>query len=145
MSTPVVRDDLLSTAAKAVGAVFLLVGVLGFIPGITTHYSEMSFASHMSGAKLLGLFQVSVLHNVVHLLFGVAGLALGRTRQGARSFLVGGGVIYLVLFVYGLVVGQDSSANFVPVNSADDVLHLLLGLGMVGLGLALSRPRTRRA
>jgi hypothetical protein len=144
VSTPLVRNDLLTTAAKAVGAVFLLVGVLGFVPGITTHYSEMSFASHMSGAKLIGLFQVSVLHNIVHLLFGVAGLALGRTREGARSFLVGGGVIYLVLFVYGLVVGQDSSANFVPVNSADDVLHLVLGLGMIGLGLALSRSRTAR-
>jgi hypothetical protein len=126
-------------AALGVGVVFLLVGVLGFIPGITTDYGTMSFASHHSEAKLLGLFQVSILHNIVHLLFGVAGLALARTVGGARQYLVVGGIIYLVLFVYGLIVGQNSTANFVPVNTADDILHLLLGLGMIGLGLALTR------
>jgi hypothetical protein len=126
-------------AALGVGVVFLLVGVLGFIPGITTNYGSMSFASHMSDAKLLGLFQVSVLHNVVHLLFGVAGLALARSVGGARNYLVVGGIIYLVLFVYGLLVGANSTANFVPVNLADDILHLVLGLGMVGLGVTLAR------
>ena len=126
-------------AALGVGVVFLLVGILGFIPGVTTNYGSMSFASHMSEAKLLGLFQVSILHNIVHLLFGVAGLVLARTVGGARRYLVIGGVIYLVLFLYGLVVGQDSMANFVPVNTADDILHLLLGAGMIGLGVALTR------
>jgi len=129
-------------AALGVGVVFLLVGILGFIPGVTTNYGSMSFASHMSEAKLLGLFQVSILHNIVHLLFGVAGLVLARTVGGARKYLVVGGVIYLVLFLYGLVVGQDSMANFVPVNTADDILHLLLGIGMIGLGVALSRRVT---
>jgi hypothetical protein len=47
-----------------------------------------------------------------------------------------------VLFVYGLIVGQESAANFVPVNTADDFLHLILGIGMIGLGLALTRERT---
>jgi hypothetical protein len=136
--------DLLRTAAAVVGAVFLLVGVLGFIPGITSSYSDLGFAGHTSNAKLLGIFQVSVLHNIVHLLFGIAGLALSRTRDGARTFLVGGGVIYLVLWLYGLVVGQQSSANFVPVNTADDWLHFVLGLGMIGLGVLLSR-RTEAA
>jgi len=131
--------DLLQTAAAVVGAVFLLVGVLGFIPGITTNYSDMTFAGHDSGAKLLGVFQVSILHNIVHLLFGVAGLAMARQRDTARTYLVGGGAIYLVLWLYGLVVAQDSSANFVPVNTADDWLHFLLGLGMIGLGVALGR------
>jgi len=60
-------------AAAAVGAVFLLVGILGFVPGITTGFGDMKFAGHESGAELLGIFQVSVLHNIVHLLFGVAG------------------------------------------------------------------------
>ncbi|HEX8095540.1 DUF4383 domain-containing protein, partial [Jatrophihabitans sp.] len=123
----------------AVGAVFLLVGVLGFIPGITNHYSDMSFASHDSGAKLLGIFQVSVLHNIVHLLFGIAGIAMARQARTAYLYLVGGGVIYLVLWLYGLVIDKDSSANFVPVNSADDWLHFLLGLGMIALGVLLSR------
>lgn len=126
-------------AAMVVGVVFLLVGVLGFIPGVTSNYSTMSFASHDSMAKLLGLFQVSILHNIVHLLFGVAGLTLARTVTGARNYLIGGGIIYLVLFLYGLVVSQNSPANFVPLNPADDILHLVLGLGMIALGVMLTR------
>jgi hypothetical protein len=125
------------TLAAVVGVVFLLVGIAGFIPGITTNYDMMSFAGHHSYAKLLGVFEVSVLHNIVHLLFGVAGLALARTVQGARWYLIGGGVIYLVLWLYGLLTDNDSSSNFVPVNRADDWLHLLLGVGMLGLGVAL--------
>lgn len=121
--------------ALLVGVVFLAVGVLGFIPGITTNYSDLSFAGHNSEAKLLGIFQVSILHNIVHLLFGVAGVALARSLSGAKTYLVGGGVVYLALFVYGLVVDQGSSANFVPVNNADNVLHLGLGIGMIALGV----------
>lgn len=126
-------------AAQIVGAVFLLVGVLGFIPGITTNYDTMGFAGHHSEAMLLGLFQVSILHNIVHLLFGIAGLLMARTAGQARNFLVGGGVVYLVLWIYGLIIGQDSTANFVPLNNADNWLHLLLGVGMLALGLALGR------
>lgn len=128
-------------AAQVVGAAFLLVGILGFIPGITTNYDSMSFASHDSEAMLLGVFQVSVLHNVVHLLFGIAGLAMSRAVSSARSFLIGGGVVYLVLWLYGLLIDKMSSANFVPLNTADDWLHFLLGLGMIALGLALTRRR----
>jgi Domain of unknown function (DUF4383) len=137
------RRSLVQTAALAVSIVFLLVGVLGFIPGITTNYSDMTFAGHHSDAQLLGVFQVSILHNIVHLLFGIAGLALARTASGARAYLIGGGVIYLVLWLYGLVVGQNSSANFVPLNSADDWLHLVLGIGMIALGLLTSRRANR--
>jgi hypothetical protein len=126
-------------AATIVGAVFLLVGILGFIPGITSDYGQMTFAGHDSGAMLLGIFMVSVLHNIVHLLFGVAGLALGRTYEGARSFLIGGGIVYLVLWLYGVVTDHHSGANFVPVNNADNWLHLVLGLGMVALGVVLTR------
>ncbi|MGW0330298.1 DUF4383 domain-containing protein [Streptomyces sp. NPDC003011] len=130
-------------AAMAVGAVFLLVGILGFIPGITTRYSTMEFASHESGAELLGIFQVSILHNLVHLAFGIAGLALARTASGAYSYLLGGGAIYLVLWIYGLVVSHGSDANFVPVNAADDWLHFVLGIAMIGLALLLSRRGVR--
>jgi hypothetical protein len=133
-------NPLICTVAMAVGAVFLLVGILGFIPGVTANYGDLQFMGHKSGAKLLGLFEVSILHNIVHLLFGVAGIAAGRaSASAARSFLVGGGVIYLVLWVYGLVVDMGSKANFVPLNNADNWLHLILGLGMIGLGLALGR------
>jgi hypothetical protein len=133
------RPSLLRTATLAVGATFLLVGILGFIPGITSNYDQLSFASHDSMAKLIGLFQVSVLHNIVHLLFGLVGIAAARRNDTARAYLIGGGVIYLVLTVYGLVIDKMSSANFVPLNSADNILHLVLGLGMVALGVVLGR------
>jgi hypothetical protein len=126
-------------AATAVGAVFLVVGVLGFIPGITSDVGSLAFAGHSSHAMLLGLFQVSVLHNIVHLLFGVAGLVLGRSVGTAKGYLTWGGAIYLVLFVYGLIFGGEMAGNFVPVNLADNVLHLFLGIGMLALGLVLGR------
>lgn len=128
-------------AALAVGVVFLAVGILGFIPGVTTNLDQLTFAGHHSDAALLGIFNVSVLHNLVHLAFGVAGIALARTFNSARSYLIGGGVVYLVLFVYGLVVDHDSSANFVPVNDADNWLHLVLSVAMIVLGVALGRTR----
>lgn len=129
----------LRLAAGAVGAVFLLVGILGFVPGITTDYDGMTFAGPESTAMLLGVFNVSILHNAVHLLFGIAGLALARSISGARAFLIGGGAIYLVLWLYGLVVGHDTAANFVPLNTADDWLHFVLGVAMIGLGVVLGR------
>lgn len=137
-SSTVTRSPI-RTAALAVSVVFVLVGVLGFIPGVTTNFDSISFAGHHSDALLLGVFQVSVLHNIVHLLFGLAGLTLARTAPGARAYLIGGGAVYLVLWLYGLLISEDSSANFVPVNNADDWLHLFLGLGMIALGLILGR------
>ena len=127
------------TLTASVGVVFLLIGLLGFIPGITTNYNDLQWAGHESGAKLLDLFQVSVLHNLVHLLFGVAGLAMARTIAGARTFLIGGGAIYLVLWLYGLIIDHQSVANFIPINNAGNWLHLLLGLGMISLGLLTTR------
>jgi len=138
------RRTKVQQAAFVVGVTFLLVGILGFIPGITTDYDTLSFASHHSDAKLLGIFEVSVLHNIVHLLFGVIGLAMARTVPSARSYLIGGGVVYLVLWIYGLLIDKESSANFVPVNSADDWLHFVLGLGMIALGVVLTKDRADR-
>jgi hypothetical protein len=132
------------TVALVVSLAFLLVGILGFIPGITTHYGDLTFAGHDSGAQLLGIFEVSVLHNIVHLLFAVVGFVLSRTSPGAAAYLVGGGAVYLVLWIYGLVVDKGSSANFVPLDSADDWLHFALGVVMVGAGLLLGRSRGAR-
>ena len=134
----------LRTAALAVSAVFLLVGILGFVPGITTNYDALQVAGHHSEAMLLGIFAVSVLHNVVHLLFGVAGFLLARTDAGAKAYLIGGGVVYALLWLYGLLIDNDSSANFVPLNTADDWLHFGLAVGMIGLGVALGRRTAAR-
>jgi len=129
------------TLALLVGATFLLVGILGFIPGITTNYGDMAFAGSDSDAKLLGIFQVSVLHNIVHVLFGLAGLAMARTWESARAFLIGGGVVYLALWLLGIVGGGD----WIPVNTADNWLHFVLGLGMVALGFVTTREAPRAA
>jgi hypothetical protein len=129
----------LQLAAQVVGAVFLLVGILGFIPGITSNFGAMGFAGHTSDALLLGVFQVSILHNIVHLLFGVAGVMMARTPGQAKSYLLYGGIIYLVLWLYGLIINLNTPANFVPVNMADNWLHFVLGAGMVALALLLSR------
>ena len=142
MSEHIARSNGATTLQKItglVGAVFLLVGILGFIPGVTTHYDMMSFAGHDSMAKLLGVFNVSILHNLVHLAFGVVGLIAARRPGSARAYLIGGGIVYLVLFIYGLVIDKESSANFVPLNTADNWLHLILAVGMIALGLAFSR------
>src|SRR5215218_8535617 len=109
--TPAGRHPVQS-AALGVSIVFLLIGVLGFIPGVTTGYDQLAFAGYRSDALLRGLFNVSVLHNLVHLLFGIIGLAMARTPLAARQFLIYGGAVYAVLFVYGLLIGQASPANF---------------------------------
>ena len=63
---------------------------------------------------------------------------MARTALQARNYLVFGGAIHLVLFLHGLLVGQESDANFVPMNPADDILHFVLGIGMLGLGRPLA-------
>jgi Domain of unknown function (DUF4383) len=124
---------------RLVGIVFLLVGIAGFIPGITTNlYDGLEFAGNDGNAELLGIFSVSILHNLVHGLFGIAGLALAKTASGARTFLIGGGAIYVVLWLLGLVGGAD----WIPSNSADDWLHLVLGIALIGLGVVLTRDRS---
>jgi hypothetical protein len=132
--------------AALVGIVFLLVGVAGFIPGITTNYGQLMLAGRASEAQLMGYFQVSILHNLVHLLFGVAGLVLARTPLRARNFLLYGGAAYLVLFFYGVLVEYRSAANFVPFDDADNFLHVMLGIGMATLSFLLDRgPDWREA
>ncbi|WP_200216088.1 DUF4383 domain-containing protein [Micromonospora coerulea] len=135
---PAGRKPRIKAVAAAVAAVFVLLGVLGFIPGVTTHYGDLTFAGHHSEAKLLGLFQVSILHNLLHLLFGLAGLVLARRVAGARLFLAGGGVAYLGLWLYGFAIDLETAVNFVPLNDADNWLHLFLGFGMLTAGLLLS-------
>ena len=127
------------TTARLVGIVFLLVGIAGFVPGLTTDlYEGLEFAGDEGTSELFGVFAVSVLHNLVHGLFGIAGLALAATPNGARTYLLGGGGIYVALWLLGLV----GAADWIPANDADDWLHLLLGLGMIALGTAATRAST---
>ncbi len=121
----------------AVGVVFLLVGVLGFIPGVTT----LQFAGHESEALLLGLFQISVLHNIVHLGFGVVGVVMARTPGLAVGYLMGGGTVYALLWLYGILIDRSSAANFVPLNAADNWLHLGLAVLMILLGTLIPSSR----
>ncbi|MFJ2506537.1 DUF4383 domain-containing protein [Arthrobacter citreus] len=130
-------------AATVFGIIFLAIGVLGFIPGITTNYGALYFAGYGSEAVLLGLFQVSILHNVVHMLLGFAGLWMARSNSSARTYLIGAGVLYLLLFIYGLIIPLNSAANFVPFNWADNWLHLALAAVMIILGFVLGSERSR--
>lgn len=121
------------TFALLVGIVFILVGILGFIPGIVSNHDSL-FIGQDGDSKLLGLFQINYLHNIVHLLFGVGVLA-ARTHSASRAYLLYGGAAYLLVLVFGLVVDKSSDANFINLNSADNVLHAALGIGMIALGM----------
>ena len=127
--------------AGLVGVAFLLVGVAGFLPGVTQDLGDMEWVGHESRAELLGLFGVNVTHNLVHLTFGLVGLWAARRARTATGFLLAGGAAYLALWLYGLAIDLDGDANVVALNTADNWLHLGLGAAMVLLGLVL-RGRT---
>jgi len=126
-------------AGMGVGILLVVVGILGFIPGVTTRYSELMFLGPDSHAMFLGLFQVSMLLNIVQLAIGATGWAMSRTEHGARNFLLGAGALYIVLAISGLSVGVASAANFLSFNMADNWTHLVLGVAMIAGGWLLSR------
>jgi hypothetical protein len=120
--------------ALAFGAIYLLVGIIGFF---VTGFDN--FAGNEQHEMLIGLFMINPLHNIAHILVGVAGLVLARTLAGARTYgwLLAG--LYTALFVYGLVaVGE--SWDFLNINAADNVLHAATAI--VGLVIALLPVRT---
>jgi hypothetical protein len=126
--------------ATLVAATLVLVGIIGFIPGLTTNlYDGLEFAGEDGDAKILGVFHTSVLHNLVHLVFGLVGLVMARTWSGARTFLIGGGIIYIALWLIGLLGGL----NWIPADDADDWLHFVVGVAMVGLGFVTTREGER--
>ena len=132
------RTDV-QNAGMGVGIVLMVVGVLGFIPGITARYGELMFLGPDSHAMFLGLFQVSMLLNIVQLVIGATGWAMSRGEMGARRFLMGAGALYLILSIYGLSVGVDSAANFLSLNMLDNWTHLALGAVMIVAGWLFSR------
>lgn len=127
-------------AAATAGAVFGLLGLLGFLPGLTSHMEDITVAGHHTRTVLFGVFEVSVLHNVIHLVYAVAGLALAGSPRTARWFLIGGGAGCLVLALLSLI----GAGGWVPLNAADGWLHLVIGAAMLGLSLLPARVRARR-
>ena len=128
-------------AAMLFGVVFLVVFLAGVIPGLTTNYDRITEFSG-EGGLVLGIFGANILETLAHLLFGIAGLAMARTASGARAYFLGAGAIYLVLWIYGLLIDLNSSANFLGLNDAANWLHFALGVIMLGVGLTLGRETT---
>lgn len=128
-------------AAIVVGSAFLLIGILGFTPGVTAHLESIRLGGYRSAALLFDLFQVSVIQNLLHVAFGVAGLLLARTYVLARAYLLVGGLIFLGLWIWGLLMDPHSPANVLPINNAGNWLHLGIGITMTVLALTLAGSR----
>jgi hypothetical protein len=107
------------------GIVFLLVGILGFIPGITED-APGSFAGEDSDGSLLGVFQTSILHNLAHLVFGI-GILAARKHATALTYLLGAGIAYAGLFLLGILGAMD----WLPADDTDDWLHLALAAALL--------------
>ena len=122
--------------ARLFGAVFILVGVLGFFA------SGMSMeADPEHAARLLGLFPVNLLHNIVHILLGVWGLAASRTTSGAVMYAKAAGALYVVLAILGFIA--PTTFGLIPIGGHDIWLHAVLGLVLLGVGL--TSPKTATA
>ena len=114
--------------AQVFGAIYLLVGIMGFIPPLLTGKTPDSSFMEL----LLGLFYVNWLHSLTHLLIGVVGLATYRSLPAAKAYTLAIGVAYAVLFVLGLVFGVTFLGGLLPLNGWDNVLHLLTALAAFG-------------
>ncbi|QCQ93877.1 DUF4383 domain-containing protein [Rhodococcus sp. SGAir0479] len=126
-------------ATTVIALILLVIGVLGFVPGATTDVDDIAWAGPGTGARLVGWVDVSVLHNVAHIATAIVGLAMSRTLAAAEMFLLGSGALGVLLGVYGLVIDTDTASNFMPVDYAASWLHLVAGVTLVFLGVALPR------
>jgi hypothetical protein len=125
--------------AQVFGWAFILVGLAGF----ASTGASME-ANHELAPRLFGLFPVNVLHNVVHLLFGVWGILAARSLGGARAYFIGAGVVYLLLAALGTVA--PDGFGLVPIGGNDVGLHLFLALGLLASSfLARRRPAAEAA
>jgi hypothetical protein len=113
--------------AMLFGAVFIVVGVLGFaVPG------GMQMGDPANAPKLLGLFPVNLLHNIVHIAVGVWGLVAGRAYATAVAYCKLLGFVYLALAALGFVV--PTTFGLIPIGGNDIWLHCLLGVVLVSVG-----------
>lgn len=115
--------------ALVLGVVYLAIGVLGFF---VTGFD--GFTEHNHDQSLLG-FTINPLHNIVHVVIGLLGVALWRTSRGARTYGWILAIVYGATFVYGLIVQDDANSDFLNLNSADNVLHI--ATAVLGLVIAL--------
>jgi hypothetical protein len=113
--------------ATIFGVVFIAVGALGFVASGAEHSMSMG-----STSMLLGLFPVNVVHNAVHVTFGVWGLFAGRARGSAIVYALGSGAAYLVLAIVGLL--SPMLFGMVPIGGYDILLHLVLAVVLAGAG-----------
>jgi uncharacterized protein DUF4383 len=130
----------LATAESLAGIfalAFILGGVLGFVPGVVQDFGDLRWWKPGSAAELFGLFQTSILHNLLSIGVGVVGLVAARRPESARMFLTGGGVLLFAIGIYGLLIDYGSGWNFIPVDRADDWLNIALGLAMLYAGVAV--------
>lgn len=112
--------------AKIFGIVFLLIGVLGFVPGVT--YDGM----------LLGIFQVDMVHNLIHILTGLVALGAAYTSEkNGKLFFQVFGVIYALVAVLGLVMGGDMVLGLFHANMADHILHVVVAAVALYVGFGM--------
>jgi hypothetical protein len=117
----------LQKLAGVFGVIFIIIAVLGFIaPG------GLVMAMDPTTGMVLGVFPVNLLHNIVHLLFGVWGLVASRSWSGSKTFFTVGGIIYAVLTVVGFL--SPTGFGLVPLGGADLGLHAVLAIAMLGIG-----------
>lgn len=119
---------MLKRAALIWGILFVIIGIAGYIPGITT--------TNANGMKMLfGLFMVDGTHNLVHLLTGLAALASTTSERAARVYFQIIGVVYALVTIIGFGVGSGHYVlGFLLVNTADNILHLIIALVALYLG-----------
>lgn len=124
--------------ALVMGIVFLVIGILGFVPGLLTQplTTEAPLAVDAGYGLLLGLFPVNVLHNLVHLVFGVWGVVVWKNFTGSRTFARTVAIVYAVLAVMGLIPGLATVFGLVPLYGHDIWLHALIAIVAAYFGYA---------
>jgi hypothetical protein len=109
------------------GIVFLLVGVLGLVTS-----GGLSMAAEPAPGMIFAIFPVNLVHNVVHILFGVWGVLAARSFAGAKTYCTVGGIIYIVLAICGYFI--PSTFGLIPIGGNNIWLHALLGIVLAVVG-----------
>lgn len=122
--------------ALVYGTVFAIAGIAGFIPFLLTPYGigEPSLTVTAGAGRLFGLFPVNVLHNLVHIVFGIWGLAVWKNMDSSRFYARSVAVVYAVLTLMGLFSGLQTTFGLIPIHSHDVWLHLMLAGGAAYFG-----------